>query len=269
MASRPAKRQKRPIVLSSDDEDIPASQAQQTAVIANGNSLGLRWSSTKDTSTSTQILPVRHRPKTRSATLKSRLPTSTPTSPTTSSKKPQPRGAQVPKAGTSRPLQTFFKPKAHTPGSQDAPRLEAKPTEARIEEEDLIEDDSFDEGFLKLVASQTSARSVLDRRKPHLPHTQSYVTSTPFENVSSSSQKFIIPESVLPKKITKHAEVKADHTELKPWTERYGPRSLEELMVHKRKVADVQKWLEKSSQIEERKVWTSQRIKRRILADSW
>ena len=29
----------------------------------------------------------------------------------------------------------------------------------------------------------------------------------------------------------------------RPWAEKYGPASLEEVMVHKKKVADVQGWL--------------------------
>ncbi|KAI1360598.1 cell cycle checkpoint protein RAD17 [Xylaria arbuscula] len=52
----------------------------------------------------------------------------------------------------------------------------------------------------------------------------------------SSSQKFIRP--TLPQR-----DPSADN-EQRPWSERFGPNNLNELAVHKKKVADVRKWLE-------------------------
>ncbi|KAG5984036.1 hypothetical protein E4U55_006265 [Claviceps digitariae] len=54
---------------------------------------------------------------------------------------------------------------------------------------------------------------------------------------SSNGLKFLKP----PKPTTSHYD--ADD-ELRPWSERFGPRNLDELAVHKKKIADVRRWLD-------------------------
>ena len=51
---------------------------------------------------------------------------------------------------------------------------------------------------------------------------------------TSSSQRFLKPPR----------PADAEDDDLRPWSERFGPRNLDELAVHKKKVADVRKWLD-------------------------
>ncbi|KAJ3493294.1 hypothetical protein NLG97_g4816 [Lecanicillium saksenae] len=53
-------------------------------------------------------------------------------------------------------------------------------------------------------------------------------------DTTASSQRFLKP----PKPAS------ADDDDLRPWSERFGPRNLDELAVHKKKVSDVKRWLE-------------------------
>ncbi|KAF4581066.1 cell cycle checkpoint protein RAD17 [Ophiocordyceps camponoti-floridani] len=67
--------------------------------------------------------------------------------------------------------------------------------------------------------------------------------------VPSASRRFLKP--------TKPATVASvDDDDLRPWSERFGPRNLDELAVHKRKVSDVRRWLE---------AVTAGRIRQRLL----
>lgn len=53
-------------------------------------------------------------------------------------------------------------------------------------------------------------------------------------DTTTSSQRFLKPPR----------PANADDDDLRPWSERFGPRNLDELAVHKKKVADVRRWLE-------------------------
>lgn len=57
--------------------------------------------------------------------------------------------------------------------------------------------------------------------------------TTPLDS-NSSSQRFLKPPR----------PAGAEDDDLRPWSERFGPRTLDELAVHKKKVADVKKWLD-------------------------
>lgn len=220
MASRPSKRQKRPIVTSSDDED---SEVRQQPSKSNGKSEELKFKSARDRNDSNRTIPPRSRAKTRSTTLKSSLPLSTQTS--------------------TQPSQTHSLKK---PARKRARSQKADLSGGKIEEEDFIEDDSLDEEFGKLLASQSTTRSVLDRRKSNSAPSQTLAAPAYQESTPCGSQKFIIPGKALMRKSPK--QPLDDDIDSKPWAERYGPITLEEVMVHKKKVADVRTWLENSIQ---------------------
>lgn len=78
----------------------------------------------------------------------------------------------------------------------------------------------------------SSASFVSQHAKKRIKHSnEPQATSS-----NSLSQRFAKPP-----KPTKQEEKEED---LRPWSERFGPRNLDELAVHKRKVLDVKKWLE-------------------------
>lgn len=238
MDSRPSKRQRRPVVLSSDDDgNAIASQAELQVSKVKSRS---KSKSIKDTTA--HVLPTRHRANTRSTAAESRKPTSIQASPTSSPKERTLKRGHPQKIDDRRSLYAFFNNTDHAQPSQDEPQRERALRE--VEEEDLIEDDSYDEGFGKLSTRQTAARAVLDRRKRHLVPTQSRPTSKSIGRVPIASQKFKISQK---DSLQQHLETSlaaSSGVYLSPWTERYCPQGLDELVVHKKKVNDVQNWLE-------------------------
>lgn len=247
MASRPSKRQKRPMVISSDDED---SEVRQQPSKTHGKSQDLKFKSTKERGDSNRAIPQIRCTKSRSTTLKSSLPLSTQTSrqpsPTHSAKKPV-RRTRAQNVENSDALFKIFSGASNTQRSRHGSQCSADLSAGNIEEEDFIEDDSIDEEFGKLLASQLTTRSVLDRRKLNSAPSQSLAAPVHQESAPCGSQKFIIQGKPL---IQKTSEGKTpegpldDDINLRPWAERYGPITLEEVMVHKKKVADVRTWLE-------------------------
>ena len=255
MASRPSKRQKRPIVLSSDDEGVATPSAAQSRLSRiNGTTLELKDKSTNTSNTGKHVLPTRQRAKTRSTTFESSPPTSEITNPTSSLKHETRKRVQAPRAVDTNSLYTFFNNTDFTPPSWDKPQDEAQLPEAKIEE-DLIEDDSLDEELRKLPDSQSATNFALDRRKRHLAPIQSQQISTRSETVPSASQKFIFSNKDSPSPRSKSVSAATNLADLRPWAERYGPLDVEELVVHKKKVADVQGWLEMFVQGQNQKVW--------------
>lgn len=255
MESRPSKRQRRPIVLSSDDDENPIlSQSTLQVSKIKPSKSGSKSKSIKDTTT--DVLPTRHRANTRSTAVKSRQPTSTQADPTSSPKKPTLKRSQPQKIDNTRSLYAFFNTTDHVRPSRDEPQHERvlPGAEDEDEDEDLIEDDSYDEGFRKLPTRQPAAKSVLDRRKRHLAPTQSRAASTSLGKIPSASQKFKIPQSNSLQQPLKNTLAAPSRVDLRPWTERHGPRGLDELVVHKKKVADVQNWLENFRQGQDQKV---------------
>lgn len=192
--------------------------------------------------------------------MKSPQPTSTKASPTSSLKKSTSRRRRPQKIDNTRSLCDFFNSTDHARPYRDEPQHERVTPEAEEEEkeeeeeEDLIEDDSYDEGFRKLPTRQTAARSVLDRRKRHFAPTHSQATSTSLGKISSASQKFKMPHKDFLRQPSNNSLAASSRLDLRPWTERHRPRGLDELMVHKKKVADVQNWLEKFRQGQDQKV---------------
>lgn len=255
MDSRPSKRQRRPIVLSSDDDETAiTSQGEPQISKVKASKPRSKSKSIKDITT--HVLPTRHPANTRSTAVKSRQPSSTQASPTSSPKKPTLKRAHPQKVDDARSIHAFFTPQNHAWPSRDEPQHERLFSEAEDEEkeDDLIEDDSYDEGFRKLPTRQITKTSVLDRRKRHLAPTQSRATSTSLEKIQNASQKFKIPQKVSLQHSLKNSLAASSPADLRPWTERYGPRDLDELMVHKKKVADVQKWLGNCRQGQDQKV---------------
>lgn len=236
MDSRPSKRQRRPIVLSSDDDEIAQAELRISKV-KSGKS-NLKSKSINDSTV--HVLPSRHRLNTRSTAVRSRQSKSTEASPTFP-KEPTLKG-QTQKVDSTRSICAFFNTTNHAWPSRD--ELHHERLLSEVEDDDFIEDDSCDEESRKLPTTQTGARYVLDRRKRHIAPTQWQPTSKALEKVSNASQKFKIPQKDSLRQPLKNFLSESSRVDLRPWTERYGPRGLDELMVHKKKVADVKIWLE-------------------------
>ena len=132
---------------------------------------------------------------------------------------------------------------AQQPNNQKPPEAEAPEVE---DLEDLIVDDSSIENVND--HGGRAPRADLDARKkrPSPAYDNDAATNRP--SLQNGSQRFKIPEHASTISITTgtsgDAKAKPSVMDMRPWAEKYGPTTLEELMVHQRKVSDVCKWLE-------------------------
>ena len=266
MPPPPAKRQRRLVILSSDNDDDWVPSAEPT----NGNEDVEEHASTAATKQiNTDGAAVKRnlltRSRTKSTIKKTQLEpisikkSSSDPSPKKPAREPKPTA----KLRTSKPISSFFNTAANQndqSNGQKRPKSkdESPAVEEGEEEEDFIEDDSSPEveGVNELRGLRNSTRLVLDRRKGLPLSTLNPTAYTQEHNLPAASQRFKIAGRATGKGtdnlITTSDGVAGVDT--RPWAERFEPRSLEELAVHKKKVSDVRSWLENVLQGRERKV---------------
>ncbi|KAK6449761.1 hypothetical protein FP744_10006011 [Trichoderma asperellum] len=100
--------------------------------------------------------------------------------------------------------------------------------------DDLIHDPISDDDEIsefKVSSSSLVGQHVRKRLKSSSAGAQSTPTGS-----LTMSQRFLKP--------SRPTATDALNDDLRPWSERFGPRNLDELAVHKKKVADVRRWLE-------------------------
>lgn len=229
MNGRPPKRQRRSIRTETD------SQGTQ--------------SSTNSSRLSKQSVPLLSHPKAseRARTVQTpstRIPSSSP-----SPKKTGPSTGTV----TSQSLHSFFKP-ATEDQRWSSQKFEAKRSLPTVTDEntldaDVIEDDydSYDEIFTQHLAGAKAGPAVDTKATPGLSRTKrpaSRQTTTPRSN-KQHTKRFLMPAG--PECGSKRQSSHKDGPEApdyRPWAQRFAPSSLDEIAVHKRKISDVQKWLE-------------------------
>ena len=194
-----------------------------------------------------RTLPTR--PRTKSTVKKTQLePFSTKKSSADSPlEKPARELKPTAKLQTSKPISSFFNAAANQSqqsNGQKRPKEES-PNVEEGEEDDLIEDDSSNEGesVNETRGLRDTTRLVLDRRK-RLP--LSTLNSPQGHKFPAGSQRFktagrTTGEGADKSILTSAGEV---HVDPRPWAERFGPKNLEELAVHKKKVSDIRNWLE-------------------------
>ena len=258
MPPPPAKRRKHLVVHDSEDEASSPPNPQRTIdlTVSSTAKPKSRHTSKSDQSRSSISSRLRNRPNSNVAWSVS---SSTLWSPPSSPERDQVKAPRNQKSLANGSLHTFFDTTTSTRSEAKPVKREASlpPAVEAEEQEDAIEDDSLDEEAYKLPATQEKAKLVLDRRKPLQEQTQTKALSTSPRKAINVSQKFVT--------VGKPKASKEDSTQIelapsksvdaRPWAERYGPKSLDELMVHKKKVADVKGWLESVFLREERKVW--------------
>ena len=234
MADRPAKRQRRSTVVLSDDENathdslpqrIPKSQRQ------------LELDQSNDAQLSVSPTQTRSR-EVKNASKKGTVKASPNPSPKKKKASSKPQDLEK-----SRSLHTFFG-KATEDQRWRRKSVTPEVDESDGEYGDDIEDDDLSGSALLGVQDSNDTRSVLDRRKPSLkPLTNG--TQGANGKLPSSSQRFVKPaipsKQSTPSSKTDLSAAKELHH---PWADRYGPVNLEELAIHKKKAADVQKWLD-------------------------
>ncbi|UNI14953.1 RFC checkpoint protein Rad17 [Purpureocillium takamizusanense] len=135
--------------------------------------------------------------------------------------------AKVEDKGKTADLKTLFSKQA-----QRATRTGAASDARGPPIDDIISDPvSEDDEISELKASSSSL--VGQHARKRLRHGAEAAASS---QLLSATQRFLRPP--------KPAGSSAFDDDLRPWSERFGPRNLDELAVHKKKVADVRRWLE-------------------------
>ncbi|KAI0433418.1 cell cycle checkpoint protein RAD17 [Xylaria sp. FL1042] len=230
----PAKRLKRNIVRTSDDEEDakPVVNTLTNYLFSSPDAKTRNASNDDDAATSPS-------PTRKPARLVTRQPSkplqsfslngstarsgkkSTSASPEKSRARPPAKGKGDEKGKTA-DLKTLF--------SKQAERAATRPS---VKLDDIISDPISDDDDVGEHRVTTASHVGLASRKRFKDSSSS---NTIASTSSSSSQKFIRPS--LPSRNPSVGD------EQRPWSERFGPANLNELAVHKKKVADVRRWLE-------------------------
>ncbi|KXJ92327.1 Rad17 cell cycle checkpoint protein-domain-containing protein [Microdochium bolleyi] len=236
MAPPPAKRRRRNVLPSSSDDEGSATR--------NGSNTLTRYLVASPEKPATKPAPD-------ASPIRSNLASRPFRNSTTNSANGSPsRRASGRRSATNSPVKTRtrdasngIKQDPDKPRNGDLKSLFSKQAErapatshAQIEDiiSDPISDDDLDADFGSFVAS-TASRIGQNVRK-RLKDGSQPVASSNMNGPPSGSQLFARPLRPAPETIPDN--------EQRPWSERFGPVNLEELAVHKKKVADVRSWIE-------------------------
>ncbi|KAK1993723.1 Rad17 cell cycle checkpoint protein [Colletotrichum falcatum] len=234
----PAKRRRRNVVESDDEDDQPPkpNNTLTNFLLSSPSKPDTRGASLSPSPTKPKPRVTRNtRPVATPAALQSRNGQSQSNkgtkSPSTSPEKlkgKQQRRVKVDDKGRNGDLMKLFSKQASKASS-------ARPAAASrtVPLDDIVSDPISEEDDVADQKASTSSIVGQNARKRFRDSTPASSSAT-----VGSSQKFLKPpRPVKPAALD-------DDDDLRPWSERFGPLNLEELAVHKRKVADVRKWLE-------------------------
>ncbi|KAI1128284.1 Rad17 cell cycle checkpoint protein-domain-containing protein [Nemania abortiva] len=233
----PAKRRKRNIVQTSDDEDDPkppvntltnylfsspdAKTKNESDIIPTSPSPTRKSSRRVASQPSKPLKPLQTSSLNGSSTTSGKKSASASASPEKSRARPSAKSKGNEKGKTA-DLKTLF--------SKQAERAVTRPP---VKLDDIISDPISDDDDVGEHRAATVSHVGLTAR---IRFKDSHVSSSNASAATTSSQKFLRPP--LPPR-----DPTIDN-EQRPWSERFGPTNLDELAVHKKKVADVRRWLE-------------------------
>jgi cell cycle checkpoint protein len=125
-------------------------------------------------------------------------------------------------------IYTFFTKQAQKQQAEGGTKLASQRSKSfEIEDDDVISDDDWHRVEMQAASMVGQAARKRSRGTETLKNGDG--------DMPSMSQKFLKPKVPVNTK---------NDDDLRPWAERFGPVNLEELVVHKKKVADVRVWLE-------------------------
>ncbi|KAI0151767.1 Rad17 cell cycle checkpoint protein-domain-containing protein [Xylariaceae sp. FL1272] len=235
----PAKRRRRNVVQESDDEDDRVKPAVNTLTNYLFSSPDAKDSHAPANSPSPSPVRKSSRPTTTQLSKPAAKPLRSHTlngtntkngvksasgSPEKARTKPPAKGKVLEKGKTA-DLMTLF--------SKQAERAATKPA---TQIDDITSDPISDEDDVGVHRAATASHVGLAARKRF--STQSGPSSA--TTISATSQKFLRPSGTT--NLADHTPI--DDDDQRPWSERFGPKNLSELAVHKKKVSDVRMWLD-------------------------
>lgn len=108
-------------------------------------------------------------------------------------------------------------------------------------DDDIMDDDSMDDAISEL---STSSQQTAFKNTKSAVGSKSFLSSSQSNLPPTASQRFKLPTPHVKTVSALNIQSRSLTQDDKPWAEKYAPTSLEELAVHKKKVQDVQKWLD-------------------------
>ena len=237
------KRRSRRLIVLSDEEEEDASNIAQRE---NGIRHVRINNATHGTNTSKRFLPTRSRkrsdsPPSSQATTASATHASTST-PNKSQRRTKP--TEVKKTG-AKTLYSFFN--AATQRQQyPSPSPEEESPEKENECDDVIDDNSSaaEEHFGNVQTRNKDTAAIPRKRRRDCRDVQLASAPSNASYILGARQKFFKTTDGSKAVVTQdHGGADSDK-DLASWTEKYAPVNLEELAVHKKKVADVRQWFE-------------------------
>ena len=234
MAAPPAKRQKRMTVSSSDDDSEDTEAEHKTSPLqkigpAKGSNNGLRSDSVSVASN--------ERLKQKPSGLGKNIH---------ASNRPNPKKVltntenHTSKDTRTKPIYAFFNARTHAQTHQvDSPRAKAVTTD----EDDAIQDDLSDLGGPLAFRAKQEETSCTSRNEPSVLASKSMENAGGISRSSDPSRKHPAAAGNNLASCSRIAPYLSDIEESRPWAEKYPPTSIDELAVHKRKIADIRAWL--------------------------
>ncbi|KAL8907587.1 MAG: hypothetical protein Q9207_001324 [Kuettlingeria erythrocarpa] len=236
MAPPPAKRRRRIVASTSEDEQghpsFLAGRNPQSGSPSPRNAPNAGVNHHADA----RSLPAPLRSRQKSSTTTARASTAKGSPPTSLERRSNPKSTVNRENANPTALDTYFSAKRVTHTKHRTGKAGIS-----IDEEDFIEDDSFDDELRRLYEPRkgnSGARG--DIPAP----TRTFVER-------GGGSKLLTGGLVFRKAANNLRDVAAEDDALgslkhdtRPWADHYGPASAEELAVHRRKVADVRSWLD-------------------------
>ncbi|KAF3769183.1 hypothetical protein M406DRAFT_236550, partial [Cryphonectria parasitica EP155] len=227
----PAKRRKRNVVNDDDDDqDERSTPAKKNSLnyyfsSPDAKSNALRNTTRSSRATSAQTAPA---VSTRSSQFRPPPPSKSPSQSPTKARKP------IDEKGKSANIRTLFSKqsqKAKTElKSHGRPGNKPEAQTLDITSDPLSEDDDEDIGVHRASGTSLVGKKAQKRSRDHPEPDQALAAAN-----TSANQRFLRPSQ---------NPSSADGIDQRPWSERFNPENLDELVVHKKKVADVRRWLE-------------------------
>lgn len=246
MAPPPAKRRRRNLVADEDDDEDKNPQSPSTTT-PKKNSLNFYFSSPakpsntdNDESAPPSPSPVRKSSRSTRAAVttasaqrdggRNRPSSAAPAR--NSGRSPTKSKKQIEEKGKSANIQALFSKqsqRAITEGTTNGivKKAEAQPL-------DILSDPLSDD---EEIGAHRAVGSSLVGKKAHKRIGDAFDAGTSSGVGGVASQRFMKPPRL-------SSAPSCDGEDMRPWSERFGPMDLDELVVHKKKVADVRKWLD-------------------------
>ncbi|KKY37052.1 putative cell cycle checkpoint protein rad17 [Diaporthe ampelina] len=139
---------------------------------------------------------------------------------------------QLEEKGKSANIQTLFSKQSQRALTEGRPNGVA--TKAETQPLDILSDPLSDD---EEIGAHRAAGSSLVGKKAHKRTGDAFDSATSSNISGAASQRFMKPPRL-------NSAPSSNGEDKRPWSERFGPLSLDELVVHKKKVADVRKWLD-------------------------